>query len=146
MKKIILLFLSIFLICSCLIFSCHKAKSFVDKGCGCNTDSVWHYAYYDNFGGFNDYEAHLYYNPDYNAWFIGVNIPNTDYGALLEICNQELPAIRSLTDTSSRRYPISIKFAGKLTQLCPDQPADFGYMFVSETLCANVIIDSLKKR
>ena len=70
---------------------------------------------YDNFGGFS-YNAWLLYVTlnDQNAWFMSVEIPNSNFGAICKICNPDLPAIKAFTDTSSRKEGIPVHFAGKL--------------------------------
>jgi hypothetical protein len=135
------------------IVSCKKSKSNTDKDCGCNTDSVWHYATYDNFGGFSNYSAKIGYDTVYgnNGWFIGVIVPNTNYNARLKVCNPNLPAIKDITDTIPRENGIpirgvSIAFAGKLKKLCPNESPCFGCAaYLPETLFAYITIDSLKK-
>ncbi|MBC7653265.1 MAG: hypothetical protein H7098_02190 [Oligoflexus sp.] len=128
-----------------IVFSCKKTNK-PNPSCGCSSDSSSHYATYNNFGGF-EYQAWLNYNTDngLNAWFIGVRVPNSSYGAILKVCNPNLKAIRLLTDTSSRKNPIPIKFAGSLKKLCPNEDQTFGYTLLPETLCAYITIDSLIK-
>lgn len=144
MKKKMYLFwfaIAIFLLGS---IGCHKSILKTDAGCGCNTDSVWHYATYDNFGGFS-YNAWLLYvtQNDQNAWFMSVQIPNTNEGAICKICNPNLPAIKAYTDTSSKMISIPVHFAGKLKKLCINE--SWGFTTLPETLLAYIIIDSLKK-
>jgi len=139
------IFICVIIISTINILSCKKSKSNTDKDCGCNQDSVWHYATYEHFGGFSNYNAWLLYvtKNNQNAWFISVEIPGTNYGAICKICNPDLPQIKALTDTSSRMSGIPIQFAGKLKQLCPDE--NWGFVTLPETLVANITIDSLKK-
>lgn len=142
MKKTILFFS--FLTIGLLILGsrCHKQK--MDPGCGCKTDSVWHYVTYNNFGGYA-YRAGLFYDTfqKQNDWFVSVGIPGTNNGALLKICNKELPSVRAITDTISNKYQgVPILFSGKLKKLC--QGESFGIQF-PETITAYLIIDSLKK-
>jgi len=69
MKKIINLFITGAIMLLTVTVSCHKSD--VKKnGCGCNSDSIWHYVAYDNLGGYK-YNALLNYNTDnnQNAWF-----------------------------------------------------------------------------
>lgn len=141
MKKYAL-FICITVITVITILSCKKSNT--DQGCGCSTDSVWHYATYDNFGGYN-YNAWLLYvtQNNQNAWFISVEIPGINYGAICKICNPDLAQIKALTDTSSRMSGIPVQFAGKLKQLCPNE--NWGFVTIPETLLANITIDSLKK-
>lgn len=126
-----------------MLSSCKKNKN-IDPGCGCNTDSVWHYATYDNFGGFS-YNAWLLYVTlnNQNAWFMSVEIPNRNFGAICKICNPDLPAIKAFTDTSSRKIGIPVHFAGKLKQLCANE--SWGFTTLPETLLAYITIDSLEK-
>lgn len=124
--------------------SCKKNNNNIDPGCGCGTDSVWHYATYDNFGGYN-YNAWLLYvtQNNQNAWFMSVQIPSANYGAICKICNPDLPAIKAFTDTSSKKLGIPVHFAGKLKKLCANE--SWGFTTLPETLLADITIDSLKK-
>lgn len=117
----------------------------IDKGCGCDTDSTTYYVNYDNFRGYQ-YNAWLLYvtKNNQNAWFMSVEIPNTNYGAICKICNPDLPVIRAFTDTSSRNTGIPIKFSGKIKKLCPDE--NWGFVTLPETLLTYITIDSLKKQ
>lgn len=138
------------MLCICLIttfisnLSCHKQHALIYPGCGCNTDSVWHYATYQNFGGFT-YKAWLLYvtQNHQNAWFMSVEIPNANYGAICKICNPNLAAIKAFTDTSSKKLGIPVVFAGKLKKLCPNE--SWGFTTLPETILAYITIDSLKK-
>ncbi|MEO6837638.1 MAG: hypothetical protein ABI185_04580 [Ginsengibacter sp.] len=127
-----------------LLNSCEKNKN-IDTGCGCNTDSVWYYATYDNFGGYS-YNAWLLYvtQNNQNAWFMSVEIPNGNFGAICKICNPDLPAIKAFTDTSSRKVGIPVHFAGKLKQLCANE--NWGFVTLPETILAHIAIDSLQKK
>jgi len=124
--------------------SCKKSISNANEDCGCNTDSVWHYTTYESFGGVT-YTAWLLYvtQNNQNAWFISVQIPNANYGAICKICNPDLQAIKALTDTSSKRLGIPVHFAGKLKKLCSNE--SWGFTTLPETLLAYITIDSLKK-
>jgi hypothetical protein len=143
MKKIIIIFLI------CTISSCEYNDT--DPKCGCNTNSKWGYATYDNFGGFS-YNAMIGYDTVYkrNGWFIGVTIPNTNYRALLKVCNSGSPLIRSITDTIPRKNGIPIRgvpivFSGKLKKLCNGESPCFGCSaYLPEILFAYVTIDSIK--
>lgn len=144
MKKIIRIFITSVFIVTISSSSCRKSN--IDPGCDCSTDSVWHYATYNNFSGY-DYQAWLNYVTDnnQNSWFIAVNLPTTNYSAILKICNPDLPTIRAFTDTSSRKYSIPIKFSGALKKICPNENQTFGFVILPETLCSYITIDSLKK-
>jgi hypothetical protein len=138
-------YLLIFVMALGVITSCSKSNT--DPGCGCNTDSIAYYVTYNNFGG-SAYKAGLFYDTFQNQhdWFVSVGIPNTNnYGALLKICNPDLPSIRAITDTMSNKYRgIAILFSGKLTNLCEGE--SFGIQLPETlTLTDHVIIDSLKK-
>lgn len=116
----------------------------MDSTCGCKTDSVWHYVTYDNFGGYA-YKAGLFYDTfqKQNDWFVSVGIPGTSNGALLKVCNKDLPAVRTIIDTISDKYRgVPILFSGKLKKLCPGE--SFGIQ-LPETITAHLVIDSLKK-
>lgn len=143
MKKIIFIsiFLSAFLISS--ISGCKK--NVIDKGCGCNTDSVSAYVSYDNFLGYN-YNGYLNYLSDGNqpGWYVGVNIPNSNYFGISKICNPGIPSIKAFTDTSSKKYLIPVYFAGELKKLCPGET--FGLWTLPETVFFYITIDSLTKR
>jgi hypothetical protein len=148
MKKIAYPFLIFVIVIIITSLSCHKSS--IDPGCGCNTDSVWHYATYNNFGGFSSYNAMIGYSTanGNNGWFIGVIIPNTNWNAALKVCNPDLPAIKALTDTIPRNNGIpirgvSIVFAGKLKKTCPNE--SWAGVTLPETLIADITIDSLKK-
>lgn len=146
MKTAILsLLISVVLVIS--LSACKKKSSNIDRGCDCDTDSVYHYAYYDNFNG-QPYDAWLNYvtQNGQNAWFVGVSIPNSNYSAILKVCNPDLPAIRVLTDTSKRVYGIHVKFAGRLKKICMSENQTFGFIILPETLCSYISIDSLKKQ
>ena len=126
-----------------IITSCSKSNT-SDLGCGCNTDSIAHRVTYNNFGGYA-YVASIKYDTfqKLNDWFISVGIPNTNYGALLKVCNPNLPSIRAITDNMPNKYvPTSILFYGKLTWLCSGE--GFGFQF-PETITEHVIVDSIKR-
>ncbi len=122
------------------LISCRKPSQSIDKGCGCNTDSVWHYATYNNFGG-HAYEAGIGYSSYLHGWVIGVIIPNTQYQltATLKVCNTDLPAVKAIMQTGGSAH---ISFAGKLRVPCPED--DFGPR-LPESLTGFITIDSLKK-
>ncbi|MBS1559956.1 MAG: hypothetical protein JST69_14655 [Bacteroidetes bacterium] len=131
--------------------SCHKSD--VKKiGCGCNSDSIWHYVAYDNFGGYNNYNATMGYDTVFkrNAWFIGVTIPNTNYNASLKICNPEYVSVKAITDTIPKKNGIpvrgvSIVFSGKIKRLCSNENQCFGCdAYLPEILFGYLIIDSIK--
>jgi len=121
------------------------------KDCGCNNSTVLSNVTYDNFNG-RVYRAQLFFDTlrHNNAWFISVSLtPNPDgssNGSLLKICNVDLPAISTITDTLTNKYRgASILFSGKLKALCPGE--DFIGVQIPETYISQsyVIIDSLKK-
>ena len=121
------------------------------KDCGCNNGMVLSNVTYDSFGG-RVYHAQLFFDTlqHNNAWFISVSLtPSPDgspNGALLKICNVDLPAISIITDTLTNKYKgASILFSGKLKALCPGE--DFVGVQIPESHISQnyVIIDSLKK-
>jgi hypothetical protein len=75
--------------------------------------------------------------------------PNPDgsaNGALLKICNVDLPAISTITDTLMNKYQgASILFSGKLKALRPGE--DFLGARIPESYISQsyVILESLKK-
>lgn len=123
----------------------------VITNCGCNSDSVWHYVTYNNFGGFS-YTAMIGFDTVYkrNAWFIGVNIPNENYSALLKVCNPDCPSIKAITDAIPIENGIPVKgvsitFSGKMKRLCPNENQCFGCnLYFPETLFGYIIIDLIK--
>ena len=136
MKKILTFAVLSVIILFAVFISCRKSSE--DPGCGCNTDSVWHYAYYNNFGGYSSYNANLIFDSIQKSWFITVSIPNTNFGASLKVCNTDLAAVKSIIDKGGG----SILFSGKLKRLCPND--NFG-MTLPEILNGYIVIDSLKK-
>jgi hypothetical protein len=121
------------------------------KDCGCNNSKVLSNVTYDNFNG-RVYRAQLFFDTlrHNNAWFISVSLtPNPDgssNGSLLKICNVDLPAISTITDTLTSKFRgTSILFSGKLKALSPGE--DFVGVQIPESHISQsyVIIDSLKK-
>ena len=92
------------------------------------------------------YQVYFDTTNNQNAWFIGVNIPSTNYGAICKICNPDLPAIKAYTDTNSLKNGIQIVFAGKLRKICSNENQTFGFTVFPETLCSYITIDSLHKQ
>jgi hypothetical protein len=123
------------------------------KDCGCNNSTVLSNVTYDNFSG-RVYHAQLFFDTlqHNNAWFISVNFPDSflvggvPQEALLKICNVDLRAISTITDTLTNKFRgASILFSGKLKALCPGE--DFIGVQIPETYISQsyVIIESLKK-
>jgi hypothetical protein len=140
------IFICIIITCAISFVSCKKSKSnTTDTGCGCGTDSSVYYATYNNFLGYSYNGGLVYYKNTNNqgAWYVGVNIPNTNYYGICKICNPDLPAITQYTDTSTRKNVIPILFAGNLKKLCPNE--GFGLYTLPETVLFYITIDSLKK-
>lgn len=145
MKKYAL-FIFIMVVSGITILSCKKSKSNADKGCGCDTDSSVYYATYDSFLGYSYVGGLVYYINTYGkgAWYVGVNIPNTNYYGICKICNPNLAVIKQYTDTSDRKNSIQVSFAGHLKKLCGNE--GFGLYTLPETVFFYITIDSLKKR
>jgi|GEM_PF-1005418 hypothetical protein len=123
------------------------------KDCGCNNSTVLSNVTYDNFNG-RVYRAQLFFDTlrHNNAWFISVNFPDSfsvggvPQEALLKICNVDLPAISTITDTLTSKFRgTSILFSGKLKALSPGE--DFVGVQIPESHISQsyIIIDSLKK-
>lgn len=157
MKGAILLLIFLIVIITMTSLSCRKPEpniniASIDSGCGCNTDSIWRTSTYDNFGGFNNYNAMIGYSTanGSSGWFIVVSVPNTNYAAYIKVCNPDLLAIKAITDTIPRNNGIpirgvSIVFAGKLKKTCPHENWA-GNVILPETLIADITIDSLQKK
>lgn len=132
------------LLCTILLTGCKKSKTNL-VGCGCLRGNIKGYVTYGNFGG-QKYNAWLLYvrQNNQNAWFLSVEIPNSNFGAICKICNPNLRAIRSFTDTSSKDLGIPVKVAGTVRDLCDGE--GFGFIVTPETLVAYITIDSLTKK
>lgn len=131
-------------LCILLMGACKKSKD-NPVGCGCENGKLKGRVTYNNFGG-HDYNAWLIYAKEYNqnAWFLSVEIPNSNFGAICKICNPNLPAIKNYTDTSSKERGIPVKVAGTVRDLCEGE--GFGFTLLPETLVAYITIDSLTKK
>jgi hypothetical protein len=143
-----------FLVVTCFCFAnCNKNNNvttpspIVDTGCGCNSNSQAAYVTYNNFLGYQ-YNGYLEYLPNATipGWYATVGIVNSNDGAICQICNPDLPAIRAFTDTSSKNYPIPMQFEGPIQNLCKTDSASFGLYTSPETIFFYITIVSLKKR
>src|SRR5258705_9552956 len=81
-----------------------------DLGCGCNTNSISYYATSKSFLGYSYNGGLAYLTNDHNesAWYVGVNIPKTNYYGICKICNPNSTIVRAFTDTSSQQHIIPI--------------------------------------
>lgn len=117
-----------------------------DSTCGCSTRKIAYCATFTSFLGYQYNGGLVYYTNDSkkSAWYIGVNIPNTNYYGICKICNPDTSIVRAFTDTSSRKHIISVKFEGALKKLCPAESQTFGFNGLPETVFFYITIHSIK--
>ncbi|MBS1559955.1 MAG: hypothetical protein JST69_14650 [Bacteroidetes bacterium] len=141
--KIIYIIIIVFVSLTTIIRCGHSPTPTVN--CGCNASAVYRTTYNDFLG--NLYNGSLaYYTNNYNesAWYVGVNIPNTNYYGICKICNSDTSIVKAFTDTSSRKSLIPVKFVGRLKKLCPNERPTFGLNALPETVFYHITIDSIK--
>jgi len=126
--------------------SCSKSSNsdnnVIDRGCGCNTDSIVHV--FLNQEGTISFDSANYVGAQLpRGWYFSCASDSTYY-ATCGICNPGLKVFKSLTDTITKpTKSINVRMSGKITKLCSDE--NYGFHPI-EWLSYHIIIDSINKK
>lgn len=134
MKKILIIVVSVVTFLAITIVSCKKHNSpAIDKGCSCNTDSVIYHI--------TDWTGTLgYINNQYEqGWAINIRFPG-NAAWICKLCN--VPKAQNLINGITTNDTIPVKFSGKLTNYCSDEPTA---IYSGIVVPYHLNLDSLKR-
>ena len=135
MKRLIILLSTAFLFFIFTTSSCkkHKNEPIVDKGCGCSTENTIY--------NLNSSQGLLGFDQFYQKWKIVQRFPNNAFWVNV-ICNSENSQVRNITNSLSINDTITVKFSGRLTDFCSDDPTP---IYQGIVVPYHLTIDSLKR-
>ena len=118
-----------------ILSSCHKNSG--SKDCGCQSDS---FRIVTNIDGFLSYMV----IDNQKRWY--VSAPQSSKVAmtfLAKICNEQLPALKGITDTLSTEST-AVLFSGKLKPVYPDDARWFPGPYLANSTQNLITLDSVK--